>query len=202
MRSLMNHKAYLALVITCLLTACDELPNTKPTPPPAPHDKYEMKEDKQGRTIRLNKETGEIAVLEGSALVPVQSPEEAQRNANSISDLAKKKNWPPTQLPAISKDTNVYLSTSWRDGKLYYQFWVTPSPKIKSIVNTEPYGNFQVLLSDAGGFTLIKILVPLSHLTRIVEDDGKISYFEANDSIPATQEQYRSVTTYSLVWHF
>jgi hypothetical protein len=198
----MRGMSCVALLMILAVVSCDQFPTNRSSSPPAEKEKFEMTEDKQGRTIRLNKVTGEMAVLEGSALVPVQSPEDAQRNANTVSVLSQAKVWAPTQLPQISKDTSVYLSTSWRDGKLYYQFWVTSSRKIKQAVAEEPYGNFQVVLTDAGGFNLMKITIPLNRLTRIIDEDGKTSYFSSNDSVPASQDVYRSISSYTMIWHF
>src|SRR5262252_7542546 len=57
---------------TLLLLACDA---DKWAPPQSNQGQFELQKDPQGRTIRLNKITGEVVVVEGTQLIPVQRSE-------------------------------------------------------------------------------------------------------------------------------
>jgi hypothetical protein len=49
--------------------------STDTTQPPGDQAKFELKQDNQGRTIRLNRVTGEVTVIQGSEVIPVaESP--------------------------------------------------------------------------------------------------------------------------------
>jgi len=57
--------AILFALLSLGLTACDELERRYGT-------RYELKQDEQGRMIRLDKRTGEVAIVEGDRLVPLK----------------------------------------------------------------------------------------------------------------------------------
>jgi hypothetical protein len=60
-----------AAMLVGISVGCDGL---RKQPPPPVDDLYELKQDKAGRIIRLNKVTGEVVVVEGNRLVPVKPP--------------------------------------------------------------------------------------------------------------------------------
>jgi len=72
-----------------LLCACDQVRSVLPAQGDV---KYELKQDSQGRTIRLNKSTGEVAIIDGTALTP-------GRQAEAPSKLPKS-SAPPTSQPS------------------------------------------------------------------------------------------------------
>lgn len=53
-------------LVTVLLGACDR-------PPASDSERFQLIQDSHGRTIRLDKATGETAILDGNRLVPVQT---------------------------------------------------------------------------------------------------------------------------------
>lgn len=186
-----------AAVLALAALACDESLLKRPG---SSSDTFEMKQDKDGRTVRLNRNTGEMTVLEGTVLVPVKTPEDAARDASAARLLAEAKDWPPVEL--IGKDTTTYLKTSWRDGQLFYQFWVRATPRIKTLRARSPFGRyFQAQLVDAQGFNVISIRVPLNEFTGSVNDTGEVEWFSANASIPCSDDTYRSAASWTVEWN-
>lgn len=53
------------VILTLGLAACDELETRYGS-------RYELKQDARGRTIRLDKRTGEVVVIQGGKLVPIE----------------------------------------------------------------------------------------------------------------------------------
>jgi hypothetical protein len=66
------------LVAAAILPACDKLASLSSHQEPAKDDlaQFEIRQDSRGRTIRINKFTGETAILEGNRFVPVKTAKE------------------------------------------------------------------------------------------------------------------------------
>jgi hypothetical protein len=63
-----------AVALLLLLgSACNDV--SKALLPQHEEEKFELKQDKRGRIIRLNKVTGEVAIVDGTQLVPVRPPD-------------------------------------------------------------------------------------------------------------------------------
>jgi hypothetical protein len=86
----------LAAMLAGISVGCDAL---RKQPPPPADDFYELKQDKAGRIIRLNKVTGEVVIVEGNRLIPVkQLPPSAVGSPPSSSSAA-----PTTRAGAATK---------------------------------------------------------------------------------------------------
>jgi hypothetical protein len=165
-------------------------------------DQFELQQDKQGRTIRLNKATGEIAVLQGTELVAIKTPEQSRTSASVRVGLATAKEWPSVDLKTIAPGLMANLQTSWRDEKLYYQFTLSAVPKLNALINERsPLRSFEVLLTDPAGFNVVTIRVPLESLIREIDADGKAESYDANDSTPCAEDIYRSAVGWNVQWH-
>ncbi len=98
------------------LGACDQLPGGS---------RYEVVVDKNGRTIRLDKKTGEITIIEDDKLISPKSAAEAdQAKRSERLALAKEKTFPPKTIKHMFIE--VKLSTSWQDGNVYYNVEFIP----------------------------------------------------------------------------
>lgn len=95
-------------------------------------DRYELAQDKEGRTIRLDKRTGEVAVIVGDRLVIAKTPEQVEAEETDARQeaevLGSPKNWPQQTLKQIGV-TTASLTTAWKDGSLRYQLYLLPVPK-------------------------------------------------------------------------
>ena len=154
-------------------------------------NRYEIKEDKTGRMVRLDRRTGEISVLEGDKLVKVKGPDEQRREREFVHGLASAKLWPDAELTQLDTST-AELTTSWRDGFLHYQFVLHPEPKS---VREGRITGFIVSFTDASGFKTVEVDLPRTKLTRLVNDKGESTGLSHDDSVPCSQDQYeRSVS--------
>lgn len=84
---------------------------------------YDMKQDDKGRTVRINKITGEVSVIEGDKLVKLKDEKALQAEQEAKRKLGDAKVWPAVALP-IAGGANAKLVTKWSDGVFYYQFFV------------------------------------------------------------------------------
>lgn len=159
-------------------------------------NRYEIKEDKAGRMVRLDRRTGEITVLEGDKLVKLKDPD-AQRMENTLVErLASPKVWPEVELPQLDK-SKVTLKTLWRNGHLHYQFSLAPEPKP---VRERAIVSFTVAFMDASGFKTLEIDLPLQRLTRIVNDKSETTSMDLDDSVPCSQDQYERSLAWTVRW--
>src|SRR3989442_12726981 len=80
-------------------------------------DRYDLHETKDGSLYRLDRKSGEVMTLQEGWLVPVQQVE-------SDPALAAAKAWPKLTVRPTTDDSSltVTLTTSWREGRVYYQF--------------------------------------------------------------------------------
>jgi len=172
------------MTISCILfTGCNR-------------NRYELMEDKKGRVIRLDKETGEMAILMGDELVKVifaKDPDPASEWA-----LAKSMDWPFRPIKQIGADS-VQVSTSWREGSVLYKFYVAPIPK-KYLSNPIPGVKFTVLFYDIAGFELLKVHIDRDDITKIVDSLGNEVGLSANGSVSCSRQIYSSFFTWNLNW--
>ena len=111
-----------------LLTSCDQIGN-----------RYEITKDQSGRTLRLDKRTGEVAVIEGERIVPIRSAKDADAEKQIVvKSLADAKSFPSIELHPFG--LNAELQTSWQDGKLRYSVIfkpVVPKPRAEEFLGSK-----------------------------------------------------------------
>lgn len=113
--------------------------------------------------------------------------------------LAKPKLWRVITIPP-PHNIVLTLQTSWREGKLYYILTATPPNKIDA--KRSYYSKFEINMLDKSGFNLFELDVPLSSMSRVVDEKGKPSHFEQNNSYACTAEMYEDFTDWSVKWFF
>ena len=124
--------------------------------------------------------------------------------------------WPDIMVPQLG-DVTASLSTMWREGRLYYQFSITPSQILNaarqrseavapSLARDVISGAFvpapwlSVQLLDSYGFKLIEIKFSVHSLIGVVDEHGKEIRLTANDSVACSREKYASITSWNLAW--
>ena len=185
-----RHNLYLAAGLA-LLIACGG-------------DRYELKQDKFGRTVRLDKRTGEVVILEGDTLRKVRSEEELaadQKEAEvRAAALSKPKLWPPTDFPQIGV-TSAELTTSWRDGRLLYRLNLSPVPKgyatFRSRLGMSP---FTLIFHDQNAFQILEEPIPPGSTTTIVDDNDKPLSLSINGEVQCDQVKYGDLKFWTLTW--
>lgn len=134
--------------------------------------------------------------------------------------LAKAKRWSTHHLPQIGVKCN--LSTSWREGKMYYIFNAEPLIDPKEALNTESkpeeyvrkanqsrsfahsleYGSglpsFTLRLTDNEGFQIM--LLEMNEISRIVDNEGKSISLQEKSNIECSRKRYQDISNWEVQW--
>lgn len=163
--------------------------------------RYELKQDKDGRTIRLDRTTGEMAVLQGDVLVAVKTPEVQAADRAAVAQLGTAYRWPPIELPNLGKGTTAYLSTLWRDNQLLYQFAVSASDAMRPIFSKAvPLEHFSIEFADKDGFEVLEIPIPLKSLTQSVDEHDKPTLYTRNAAVECSRDNYQLAVSWNVSW--
>ena len=165
-------------------------------------EEYQMSTSEGGRIYRLNKKTGAISLIEGYNITNLQEPKASESSSNIDSLLFKSKEWQELTLPT-NPNLKVNLKTIWRDGKLFYILYVAPvTDKLKEARTGFLSNNkFTLQLTDANGFYLLEIPIPLKSMTEIVDNNGNATYLSANDNVSCTSETYLALASWTCSWN-
>ncbi len=197
-------------VISLFLISCDQ-------------NRYELGKDASGNTVRLDKRTGEMAIIKGDQIRSLKDAAQADAERKSrLVELEKFKPWASIDTPNIGARAS--LSTSWRDGKLSYKFdlnslqaakaidkWITaPNEARGDIPNIDDkqtdatlrkallHRPFILELNDKSGFRLASINV--ASLTRIVNDAGLAESLEDKGTYAMSEDDYQRIAGWELRW--
>ena len=167
-------------------------------------ERYELTQDQQGRTIRLDKRTGEVAVIAGDRLIIAKTPKQLEREEAAKRKqgeaLTAPKTWPIQVFKQIGV-TDATLTTSWQDGILRYQLLLRPVPKNYDKNALLSFSAPLTLkLYDGAGFEVISLDLNRSDLTAIIEGSGNRVGLSANSSAPCSQSDYETLAVWSLNW--
>lgn len=202
-------------VVAIALSACDRLSGSD--------DRYTIANDAKGQVIRLDKRTGEIAVIEGNEIRPLKDAAQAAADRKAkLEELEEAKHWPSNDIPQIG--TRMRLSTSWRDGKMYYDFaivsleeskrmdeWLAApvdgrgkAPTIAAdkrelvLKKAEAHKPFTLRFEDKNGFELAS--EALNNLTRIVDSDNTLRFWESKSTLVVSEDDYRRINSWTVNW--
>jgi hypothetical protein len=164
-------------------------------------DRYEMSKDAQGRTVRLDKKTGEIAVIGNDRVITLKSDKDAEAEKKSALDLHTPRSWSDVDIPQLG-NVKAALSTSWRDGRTLYRFTVKPISKDLAAAQKKYMATLTLKLFDANGFVLARIPVIVGSMSRVVNDKGESIELSSNDSIEMSQDTYSSLVGWNVAWNF
>ena len=173
-------------------------------------DRYEVKQDANGRTIRLDKRTGEMVALVGDTLVllsdPAQRRVEAESKRKEDSVLALPHRWHFEALPNIGVDS-AFLTTVYRDDALHYRLSLQPVPRGYEAARRTK-GELGVCLLilqfiDSSGMQLIKTDVCGADVTNEVDNKGRQIGLEFNGiTVLPHASDYRDAKYWSVLWRF
>lgn len=195
-RKTVLHWLVVGLAIPVLL-GCDEAPFG---------NRYEISKDQSGRTLRLDKRTGDIAIVDGDRIIHLRDAKDADAARKTDDDaLARAKAWPKVDLPQFGVD--IWLQTSWQDGVLLY--WVRFEPMRKKTTSDEVAATsktfddtkllrrtFTLILEDAP----FELATQRLTLTRVVDDAGKPIGREAKGKIQMSKDVYRRIDSWNVSW--
>lgn len=191
--------------VPLLLTACLSLGCSSSS-------RYELQRDDNGNTVRLDKRTGETAlVIAGQVVTKEQLLTSATRPPFNIDpQLATSATWPPLQIASMTMRMTTILRHPQGDNgdvEIAYQIWLCPlSDEVLRSYNAGKLTgcNFYLVFQDEGGWEITRNLV--FHMTT--RKDGSTGtlcgYYEGTVSdlevrTPSeTQEHYRKLRTATL----
>lgn len=181
--------AALFILLALLMTSCGR-------------DRYELTQDKQGRTIRLDKKTGEVAIIVGDRLIVAKSPvaiaAEDAAARERVKALGSPKIWPVKEFNQIGIE-EATLTTIWREGYLKYRLELQPVPKNYD-ENTSFPAPLTLKFYDSSRFEVISVDLHRSDLTGIVDDKGNRIALSANSATLCAQNNYEILAAWSLLW--
>lgn len=166
--------------------------------------KYSFEKDRAGRLVLLNRQSGDISILQGDVLIKARTEEEDRRDRESEKDaLQAAKKWPDIHVPQIGKAT-ASLSTSWQEGRLFYRFVAEPETDSmrKGRQSHYPGDAFVLYFYDKGGFKRMEHSLTWADSSRTVDDKNKVVDLHWEDSTPCAKETYKTFDTWNLSWRF
>lgn len=174
--------------------------------PACQQDRYEIKEDKYGRTLRLDKKTGELVVIDGSRMTEVKTEEklaeEKHQHEVQAAPLRLPKEWAAIDISPIGVNS-AKLTTVWKSDLIQYRLIIEPVPSALVIEKSNwPLSPFTLILLDQNQFKVVETEVYSSSITSLISDNGKPSGLSIEGTINCSREQYESLYSWSLAWRF
>jgi len=157
---------------------------------------YEMKQDEKGRTVKINKITGEISVIEGDRILKLKDENDIKVEQAAAKKLGEAKRWPEISLPIVG-GSKARLITKWTDGSLYYQFFVDKNLRGKG----NYFANLTIKLHDDDSFLIKDIPVTVSSMTgQIGLDQKTIESMQTKGQVPMGEDTYKKIADWNVVW--
>lgn len=144
----------------------------------------------EGRdSYRMDRWTGRVVPL-----ASLTSPRE-HRQTRSMKD------WSPITIEHHG-NVKLTLTTKWRDGSFFYRFSISPLSKEIQKARGSTYSQYTILLQDVDGFPVDEVSVPLSEMTRVVDNKGKATHLKSEGRRPMTLESYDAIDGWNIKWVF
>jgi len=157
--------------------------------------RYELKEERTGRLVRLDRWLGGVAVLEGNTLVETLDP-------GALANLARGRSWPDRTIAPLGGST-FSLRTSWRAGALHYRLSIRPLSQrlTDALAQPNPRNSFTLSFVDSEGFSVAEVAAALSAFTRVVDDTGTLVALETDARYPIASDHYSLATAWRVRWN-
>jgi hypothetical protein len=155
-----------------------------------------MKQDEKGRTVKINKITGVVSVIDGDKIIKLKDENDIKSEQEASKKLGEPKGWPAIPM-SIAGGAKAMLITKWSDGNLYYQFFVD-----KNLRGTgNYYAKITIQLHDDSSFLIENIPVPVSSMTgQIGASSNTINSMEIKGQIPMNDSTYKKIKEWNVVW--
>jgi hypothetical protein len=195
-------------IIAFSLSACDQI---------GIGSRYELSKDSKGRTLRLDKRTGEMVVIDGDRIISLRDAREDERKEREAAEqVGKFKYWPVMQLENFRAE--VGLTTVWRDGHVLYAVEFRPSRKSgskdqsstsgdKKVTPQEKFDSTAIIQAiEKRKFFLIFFDVPFElareelNFSRVVDEKNKPIALTASGRITMSREAYQKVDEWNVRW--
>jgi len=150
---------------------------------------YDARQDKDGRTIRVNRITGEVCAIEGDKIVKLKSGKE------TAGDVTASKEW--YSIPILNHYANVSLKTKWDDGFIYYSVDVDR--------NLRDVAGYNALLTielyDGESFLLRKFHIVPGGMVMAVNPDGSAgNELQYKGTMQMSKDLYEKIQKWDVIW--
>lgn len=205
---LLIRRAPILLLLLFLLSSCDQFSN-----------RYEISKDQKGRTVRLDKRTGEIAIVEDDKILLLKDAKDIEQKQKKATDrLGEFKYWPLLDIPQFKIQAK--LTTVWRDGYALYAVELrpfsgkakgkgfTPIESDKKQEKPAPSINPEPVIRALENRTLFLILEDMPFelaneqlkFSRVVDDSSKPIGMDAKGQLSISKESYEKIDNWNIQW--
>lgn len=161
-------------------------------------DQFVLEKDSAGRTVRLNKATGEVTVIAGDRLIVPKSDEEMKADEEAKSEaaskesakLANRKDWGVVQILGTKFNT----STIYMNGSLKYSVATGKIPRGFYSGGTR---EIHIVFLRQG----IKVFVDTAEVIRSTDRDGNVVALHLTGDINMSVEDYKLLDSVSFEWY-
>jgi len=189
------NRRYLFVLLGLLLAGCAT-------------NRYEMTRDDAGRLIRLDKQTGEVMLVEGDKLTPLagSAAASAQTGAEDkeipqvdIPDGGK--SWPTLTVPELG-DASAELTSYWYNGKMRYVIELYPLSKRLKLVFSGYYTNptFTLSMNNVEGKQVVWTALAGSRLKHTINKKHNTEELSAEGIVAMSKAEYESLANWQLRW--
>jgi hypothetical protein len=156
--------------------------------------RFQLQQDGRGGTVRINRFSGEVAVVKGEALTILRQPSAPENAAPT-----RLKSWPPTKIEWLG--TTAELATRWRAGLVDFRLTISPaSPKIKEAREKGGYQSWKLMFEDSDGFEVFQHRVNLREMTCLTGAGGEVDSLETKSSVPLSHYDYMRIQSVDVGW--
>ncbi|MGA2780784.1 MAG: hypothetical protein ABSF13_02560 [Smithella sp.] len=156
---------------------------------------YDSKQDEKGRTVRINRITGEMYVIDGDKIIKLKTEKEVKAEQEADKQLGESKTWPA--IPILNRYANTTLKTKWSDGNIYYQLYLDKNLGDIAKYNAE----LTIELYDSESFLIRKIPVRVNNMVSAVDSNGStIESMQYKEKMPMSENAYKKIERWDVIW--
>lgn len=155
--------------------------------------RYDIREDRNGSALRVDRFTGEVARIENGEVSILRVASEDKSPPTPL------RTWPQIQVPTLQ--TGARLATRWRNGQIGIRLKIAPySARIKAAHANYCCESWNLDFEDADGFTVFTHQVSVRSMTTIMGADNEVDSLEFKDSLPLSRYDYNRITGVNVGW--
>ena len=170
--------------------------------------RYELTRDEAGRLMRLDTQTGEVALVEGDKLTPLKGTEmdatKADAKGEEIPLVELPDNgisWPTLTIPELG-NASAELTSYWYNGKMRYILELYPLSKRLKLVYGGYYTNptFSLAMKNAAGKQVVWTALSGHRLKHTMNKKRKVEELSGEGVVVITKDDYESLANWQLHW--
>lgn len=168
-------------------------------------DRYELSKDQEGRLVRLDKQTGEVVLIDTGKLNPVTFAPAADAPTGSelpfVQAPEDSKTWPVLTLTELG-NASAELTTYWQEDRLHYILQLYPISKRLKLAQSDYYSgsSFSLRLSDAADNQVAGIELPAKQLARTLNASRHDEQLSIQGDMAMSSEDYAGLANWQLTW--